>query len=144
MERLDEILDNTSGPTPFSALDYLYRHILGTHKNTELLVRILTVVCCCSDVRYGVDPDTIEQILKLRGGTVTTVLRRMRSVLKMEQLIDFYHKSFRDFLHNKERAQEYFIDVKRGHALIAQMLLRSILLCVRPSHFDYCNLNTSV
>lgn len=124
VDRLNEIINNSTGSTPYLELDDLYRRILGAHKDTDLLLRVLNMICCNSDWAL-IGSEDIEELLQLREGTVKNVLRRTSSILDINTL-SFYHKSFKDFIHDKERSQEFFIDIKKGHASMAQLLLRYI------------------
>lgn len=71
VDRLGEIIDNSKGSTPFAELDRLYRSILGAHKNTELLLRVLSMICCKKEGWYQnteLNIDQIENFLQLQGG----------------------------------------------------------------------------
>lgn len=124
VDRLQEIINNSKGSTPFAELDHLYRRILGEHKNTDLLLSVLNVICCNSGWTL-IRSDEIEALLQLRKGSLAIVLRRVYSILDINTL-SFYHKSFKDFICDQERAQKFFIDIKKGHAFMAQNLLRYI------------------
>lgn len=126
MERMREIIVPSLGNTAFVPLDHLYRHIMGAHKNPQLMLQILTIVCVWADyVSESINSSDIERLLHLRKGAATIALRRMRSILNIKTL-RLYHKSFADFISNKDRAREFFIDFKQGHASMAEMLLRYI------------------
>lgn len=64
VDRLREIIDNSKGSTPFAELDHLYQRILGAHKNTDLLLRVLNVICCNSGWAL-IGSDEIEELLQL-------------------------------------------------------------------------------
>lgn len=121
VKRLVEILDTPLGLTAFAKLNYLYQRVLSACKDAETLVRILAIVTLTS-----FDVQKVEWVLQLDRGTVAMVLRRLRSVLEIKKSnhIVFYHKSFTDFIHNKERAGKFYIDFNDGRAFLAQGLLR--------------------
>lgn len=137
-ERLVEILNTPPGLTPLGELDHLYRRIMRAYPNTERLLQVLTVICICThcpsrkfrlrlhDASCSLCIQDIEFLLQLSPGMVPMVLRRMHSVLHISTSthISFYHKSFMDFLHNRERAEIFFIEIKGGNTFIAQKLLQ--------------------
>lgn len=144
-ERLGEILDTPSGLSPFTELDRLYCRILGASPNTEHLLQMFTIVSLCIKFltsQCELCTRDIELLLKLPQGNVGMILRRMRSILGNTHIsptthISFCHKTFMDFLHNKERAGKYFIDVKDGHAFIAQKLLDYLRFGATTSHSGF-------
>lgn len=143
-ERLEEILDTPPGLTPFGELDQLYHRILGASPNTKRLLQVLIVICICKhdypfhrvslplhhiDAPCGLCMQDIEHLLHFSQGTVAMVLRRMHSVLDTSTPthISFYHKSFTDFLQERERAGIFFIEIKGGNHFIAQKLLEFLI-----------------
>lgn len=139
VERLKEVLSTPPGLTPFAELDCLYRRVVGAYPDTGILLRVLTVVSLLHVGMYVCDvpqlpPEQIELLLQLQKGRVAMVLRRMHSILNVTQHnISFYHKSFRDFIHDEERAGDFFIEAEKGHAFLAQELLR---LLGNPTRYD--------
>ncbi|KAF9459845.1 hypothetical protein BDZ94DRAFT_1324465 [Collybia nuda] len=126
VERLGEILNNSPGSTPFEELDHLYRCVLGVIKNPKPLLHVLTIMCCCSETHLmWLGVTGCEKLLQFRKGVFMITIRRMRSILDIDNM-SFYHKSFTDFLHTQSRAKQYFIDLEPGYAFVAQQLLRSI------------------
>lgn len=133
-ERLEEILDTPRGLMPFAELDHLYCRILGACPDTKRLLQVLTISCICTnnisnrapkDASCSLCARDIEFLLQLPPGVVVMTLRRMRSILRISEQthISFYHKSFVDFLHNRERAGRFFIDIEGGNAFVTLKLL---------------------
>lgn len=131
-DRLDEVLHVPRGSKPFAELDLLYQHIMSTCQNIPLLIHILTVRFLSQyaegDGQMAFCGQEIEFLLELRPGTVSMVLRRMHSILRVEtsSYITMLHTSFQDFIHNEDRAGNYAIEKADGHRLMAQTLLRFI------------------
>lgn len=152
-DRLREILDTPPGLAPFAQLDHLYRRILGASPNPKHLLQVLTIISLFNQsvspaheqnkIRLcSLNTGDMEVFLRLRQGAVAMVLRRMHSIVKApgSTYASFWHKSFPDFLHNKERAGEFFIDVQEGNAFIAQRLLKFIRHATRTNHLPQTSL----
>ena len=99
-----------SGDT-FLELDLLYRQILSTCRNRSLLLRILGCILVAEEPVSVLD---VENLLSLREGDVGMTLRRIHSLLFIPktptECIGVYHKSLSDFMFNRDRAQDYYID----------------------------------
>lgn len=134
VDRLREIIEVPQGSRPFAELDMLYQHIISTCSDKQLLIRILTVRFLSKRTFCGWE---IEFLLGLRRGTVAMVLRRMRSILRVEKSshITVLHASFQDFIFDDDRAGIYSIKEEEGHRIISQILLQFI---ARSSQYEDC------
>lgn len=131
-ERLREVLDTPSGLTPFAELDHLYHRILNASPDPKCLHQVLSVVSF-----MGLYVRDLELILQLPQGRARTAVRRARSILHNTDIsLSFYHKTFREFLHNRERAGKFFIDSQGAQAFVAQKLLELLRFGVVTHHSD--------
>ncbi|KAK7032578.1 hypothetical protein VNI00_012989 [Paramarasmius palmivorus] len=105
--------------SPFEPLDVLYRQILSTcpKPRHEQLQDILAAIMWGSMELYGYyelpfTSTRIEILYGLSQGDVASILHGMHSVIDFVQdgTFNIHHKSFRDFLKDKYRSHEYFID----------------------------------
>jgi hypothetical protein len=113
----------------FPELDRLYTQILSTYDDPKVLVDILGVVLALEDDDISIltDLEVMAEIAGLGEGTVHLVLRALQSLTKIRiepiyddedgepngmihQRVQLSHRSFHDFLTNKERSGPYFID----------------------------------
>ncbi|KAF5378788.1 hypothetical protein D9615_006918 [Tricholomella constricta] len=128
VDRLDEIMA-ALGSSPSAEIDKLYIQILSTSPNTALLMRILgALLIDLPSAEYAVDirnPEIIEHIFDLKKGAVHSALRGMHSLLRvLDNTVELYHASSYDFLLDRDRAGQYFIDPAEHHADVALNVLR--------------------
>lgn len=101
---------------PFSELDTLYRHILSRaleKSSVEMIWRALGLVAMRSSPAGAFHPDITSKFLNLADGELDTLLIATSSLVSVSQFpsgITFYHKSFVDFLREKSRAGQFYID----------------------------------
>ncbi|KAF5361415.1 hypothetical protein D9758_006238 [Tetrapyrgos nigripes] len=142
VEQLELVLGLPLGdPGAFSELDALYRQILLSNRNKARLIQILGTMLAIEDacsVRWEeLEPghhssgwkgiDVVELLLSLPTGAVMVSLRGMHSVLQIDsRIVEFRHKSFRDFLLDARRSGEYFIDKALCHERLARVCMRII------------------
>jgi hypothetical protein len=95
----------------FLELDLLYRQILSTCRNQSLLLRILGCILVAEEPVSVLD---VENLLSLQEGDVGMTLRRIHSLLfipkRPTECINVYHKSLSDFMFNRDRAQNHYIN----------------------------------
>jgi hypothetical protein len=133
-EKLKIIL--SPGPmqaSAFSELDRLYIQILSTYDDPKVLVHILGVVLLVEKLPHFyfnilTNLEVIADIAGLGEGKVDLVLRALQSLTKiqnkpihddedgepngMNQRVHLSHRSFHDFLTDRERSGPYFINTK--------------------------------
>ncbi|KAF9458300.1 hypothetical protein BDZ94DRAFT_114005 [Collybia nuda] len=117
--QLEHVLSLIPETTPFAALDQLYQEILtacpAQHRST--LLHIFGIIFLHNpQFKDFVDVLLIEAILGLSSGEVAMVLRRMHSIIAFREsdsktTITFLHASFGDFLFNRERSGQFFVDI---------------------------------
>ncbi|KAK7037621.1 hypothetical protein VNI00_010836 [Paramarasmius palmivorus] len=131
----------------FEPLDILYRQILSTCPRRKQLLDVLGAIIygwfLASEHLPSCTSTTIEIFYGLPRGDVVSTLRGMHSVIDVckDGTFRIYHKSFRDFLEDKCRSHEYFIDenvycdnffVPRALQLVADFVKKGF----HPSSFD--------
>ncbi|TFK37450.1 hypothetical protein BDQ12DRAFT_607747 [Crucibulum laeve] len=119
-DRLQDILLVTSS-TAFSDLDQLYMHVISTCRDKDLTLKVLG----CAIYIDMVDKSAIKHILALQPGDLHLALRSLHSLVTFLDLTDttyihFQHASFLEFLQDRARSQEYFIDQYVIHDVITQ------------------------
>ncbi|KAJ7181553.1 hypothetical protein C8R43DRAFT_1116920 [Mycena crocata] len=126
-ERLATLVKNvpsSSDPQPFEALDLLYMQILRSVPAQLQLVRILCVL-----ENFKLSLGDIEQLLDLSPGDVQLSLRRLHSVMRVPSdgsTISMYHASFRDFLADPTRSDEFCVDALERHDELARSVLKAL------------------
>ncbi|KAF9442210.1 hypothetical protein P691DRAFT_765453, partial [Macrolepiota fuliginosa MF-IS2] len=128
---------------PLAALDVLYEEILSRIPHDLLkvakgLIGTLLFLDRKSVKIRDLDFSRICNFLNIARDDAVTALRRLHSVLFFPRVKDigktrprFYHTSFRDFLEDPSRSNEYLIDVKEcGSALFwGSQALAGATLC---------------
>jgi len=104
--------------------DQVYSHLTGTSKHRDTLLRILGQVIIAQDMPPDVDtfgslPNTsslewIKVILGLEHGSVMQIVTELHSLLEVgneDRCIRIRHPPFLEFLLDRTRSQDLFIDV---------------------------------
>ncbi|KIM43687.1 hypothetical protein M413DRAFT_443595 [Hebeloma cylindrosporum] len=113
--------------TPFAELDALYSQIFSTVIDIEKLRDVLSVILLTAHI-----PKTqtaIEEFLSYSSGTVDILFSDLPSVIALPSLeepdsqIQILHASLTDFLYDRSRSGNMFIDVEAAHAFIAIRLM---------------------
>ncbi|KAF9555917.1 hypothetical protein CPC08DRAFT_110311 [Agrocybe pediades] len=144
-ERLQLILDIPTKKmvpqsNPLADLDELYKQILSTCRDVQLTLRVLGAVLVLRDpstaayrlqyVPAEYSLTITERLLGLQRGDGYLSLRFIHSLVKVadlphdvnqhiEEPVVFYHRSFVDFLLDKDRSHQYFINLKTIHCILA-------------------------
>jgi len=131
-QRLDAILGLRPPfkDLPFAELDALYTHLIMMTEDPFLTCRIMAVLAmypfqCSSD---------IEKLLQLEDGEVELVASDLAAIVQTAQMdfgdntdvfiaVDLLHKSFEDFLFDKQRSKDLYINFEETRAW---HILRSI------------------
>jgi len=103
---------------PFSQLDALYSHILSITNEPALSVNILTFPALYPSPLA----DTVETILGLEPGDVEVLLSDLGSIIQIDshRELKLLHRSFTDFLFDRQRSRSFFKDrteIKAWHTL---------------------------
>ena len=132
-KRLEVILNlRTSSQNPYAALDALYLDILTSSRADHgLLVNIFSIVTQADQfprqysykwVRVMKSTPMLEVILVLEPGECELALLDLRSLVGGSDTMEFWHKSFSDFLLDPSRSQKFH--VSSAHAWVARGCLR--------------------
>jgi hypothetical protein len=109
---------------PFEALDQLYKQILSTVPARTRLIRILTAIA-----NFKLSRDDIALLLDLDSAHVGLSLRRLHSILEVPSYdsehsdISVYHESFRDFLNDPNRSDEFSVGTSNRRMELARSVL---------------------
>jgi len=119
-KRLDVILNlrtSSQNLNPYAALDALYLDILTSSRvDHGLLVNILSIVVQADrfleQLSYGwvstmKSMPMLESILVLEPGECELALLDLKSLVGVKGIVEFWHKSFSDFLLDPLRSQEF-------------------------------------
>ncbi|PPR04156.1 hypothetical protein CVT24_010716, partial [Panaeolus cyanescens] len=100
---------------PFAGIDTLYKHIISTSAARDVALHLIAFDRVHSAYGEIISVDWLEDGLRLERGVVYHSLEYFQSLLAIldppTQLIKFYHASFTDFLCDKDRAGEWYIDI---------------------------------
>ncbi|KAG9117261.1 hypothetical protein FRC07_007409, partial [Ceratobasidium sp. 392] len=134
----------------YKAIDKLYENILVTALLDEGLetserddmMRVLRTVICAQE---PLSVEAIAGLLQMKhADAVHATLQSLLSVLRVSSetgLVTTLHKSFPDYLFDKERSDRFYCDAKQHHTWLAQACLahiRSVKLA-----FNICDLDSS-
>jgi len=140
-ERLDVLIGNLDAGKlkPFEQLDFLYSVIFHAIDQADLAgtLRILGIVMVLSHRRsyhyassfnnpVPYSPRFLERLLRLRTGGVRCLLFDLESLLTIDddnRNIRFFHASLSDYLFDKSRSGQFWIDAEMIYADVAQQWL---------------------
>jgi len=135
-KRLDVILGLTSVPDdmPYKQLDALYTHIFSSVIHIAGALRILGSMLFVGSAVSYLTPTFLENLLCLDEGDVHLYLSDLHSILYVptpqlnmdDDEIRILHASLGDFLIDKLRSGDYYVDEGKVHADIARCCLHSI------------------
>ena len=117
----------TENDAPFAELDALYLQIFSTVIDVDKLRDVLSVILLAAHVPKI--QAAIEEFLSYSSGTVDILLSDLSSVIalplpeEVDGEIQILHASLTDFLYDRSRSGDMFIDVEGAHAFIAIRLM---------------------
>ncbi|KAF8194539.1 hypothetical protein BJ912DRAFT_847705, partial [Pholiota molesta] len=122
-ERLDVIFSLLAGghasETPFASLDALYLYILSSVAEPAKVQQILTLLVPRNDnVVFTLHIDQIEEFLNLDVRRVLVDIHALVSVPSPgdnNTELQFHHASLYDFLMDRSRSNDFYIDANQGH-----------------------------
>jgi hypothetical protein len=115
---------------PFGELDTLYRHILSTVEDTDMVLLILGFLLFRRSLNLRLQD--LDKFFFLSQGDVDILLGHLSSIITISNhvpYIQILHASFGDFLCDAARSKEFYIDLSRIHT-------RCMLLCFQ--HIKKC------
>ena len=138
--RLEIVLDlrPKGKDLPFAELDSLYRYVLSSTEETTTTVQIVATALA---LRYGARIDQLSDILDISPRDIKLRLIDMGSLVEYgEYFLDILHASLGDFLFDKSRSRELYIDHRAIHTKIVQALLCEYLKPYIGKWFICCQL----
>ncbi|KAM6496479.1 hypothetical protein JOM56_009185 [Amanita muscaria] len=143
--QLDIVLNMKPPKTmsPFAVLDQLFLEILGRVLDQDFLKRYLGVLTARISVSddYGDLYKDDAVLMHVSEEELHANLRRMRSLLKFEPVIDIHHRSFLDFLHDSSRSGQYYIGQQGGMRRYLEVFVDSLVryasaVIEQPNHHN--------
>lgn len=118
---------------PFAELDALYKHILSSVDDPELITRILAFQCFSGGPIISVD--NMEELLSLNAGDISEMLCDLASLISVEEIaygdkgqfvreLEVHHASLWDFLLDQSRSDNFYINDPLLRAELAHLYLR--------------------
>jgi hypothetical protein len=121
-------LSNPGKETPFAQLDALYHVILSSVADRQKVLEVLTLIMLAEgyELRVGL----VDELL---GYEVRRVLVDMHALVFVppptnpKAVLHIYHASLHDFLMDRSRSQDFFVDIKQGLIMIGQRWVEMLL-----------------
>ncbi|KAF8194567.1 hypothetical protein BJ912DRAFT_176403, partial [Pholiota molesta] len=120
-ERLDIILGLSArghaSETPFASLDTLYHYVLSSVAEPAKVRQILTMLVL-RDPHFPLGVEEIDEFLDLNIQRVLVDMHALVSVPGSRDYSDelqFHHASLYDFLMDRSRSHDFYIDANQGH-----------------------------
>lgn len=134
-DRLDIVFGLAPTPdeeSPFAELDALYRQMFSAVAtiNVKDTLEVLSILFL-ADIKYvKKSPRAIERFLTYNPGRVRIILSDLHSAVGLPEeddgAIRVFHASLIDFLLDRARSGNYYIDANAAHSSITRCLLKSI------------------
>ena len=145
-ERLNIVFGLAATPdeeSPFAELDALYRQIFSAVAsfNVKDILEALSIFFLADSMIVKKSPRDIERFLSFSPGRVQIILSDLHSVIGLPEEdngpIRVFHASLIDFLLDRARSGDFYIDAEAVHASITRRLFKSIM---RGEGFISCRL----
>ncbi|KAH6663640.1 hypothetical protein B0J14DRAFT_682901, partial [Halenospora varia] len=131
-DRLDEILEGTGFEgTPEQYLDQIYLTVLKSSipttfrpsEKVRLCARQRRILGTIAILFSPLPAALLAKVISISGTQVTQTLGKLQAILDVPKdvtgLLRLHHPSFRDFLLNKDRYGEFWVDKKEAHQILA-------------------------
>ena len=125
-----ESVDSSSFATnPFALLDELYSHVLKSSEETERAISIFGAIFYLNRANNST-LEFLQALLRLEPEDITMIFWDLHSILhipvSVKNPIYFYHASFRDFLMDRHRSGNLYIDGSKAHSLLLEMCILTL------------------
>ena len=114
---------------PFILLDELYAHVLKSSEETERALSILGAIFYLN----GSQSPTLEFLqafLQLEPEDIIMIFWDLHSIVHIpvsdKNPIHFYHASLRDFLMNRHRSGDLYIEGSKAHSFLLKMCIQTL------------------
>ncbi|PVH67593.1 hypothetical protein DL98DRAFT_443228, partial [Cadophora sp. DSE1049] len=151
-DRLDEILEGTGFEgTPEQHLDQIYITVLQNSIPTTFRPLEKVRLCIMQRRILGsivilfspLPAASLAKVISMSGIRVTQTLERLQAILDVPKdvagLLRLHHPSLRDFLLNKDRCGDYWVDEKEAHQLVATSCIQLMSQTLKK---DICGMHT--
>jgi hypothetical protein len=131
-DRLDEILQGTGFEgTPEQYLDQIYLTVLQSSipntlrppEKARLYARKRRILGSITILLSPLPAASLAKVVSISETQVTQTLERLQAILDVPKdvtgFLRLHHPSFRDFLLNKDRCGEFWVDEKEAHKILA-------------------------
>ena len=130
-----KLLETPVGDAPYATLDQIYTHIVRSVpvKHRVEVLKVLGQLIVIRDLTEQQDiigvlskASRIKLILGLRDGDVKRLLRTLHSVIEVGDDLKLLHASFPDFLLDRSRSVDFFVDVSECRRMLGLGYIRAI------------------
>lgn len=130
-KQLRDLLDTTPGNPHagevFSGVDQMYKQTLGRDPNVDRVRAIVGTIILSPE---PVSENDLQNLLNLIDGEAHVTLQWLQSILAIPssdtEPIQVVHRSLRDFMTNKARAGEYYVDPNEDCTMLRQKWLDNL------------------
>ena len=129
---LQKVLDSGS-----NGLDPLYKQVLSSGSQTTAFHRLIGIIMI---LQTNQSINFLSSLLDIQAAEIVLELLKVQSIVKIpgddNELIMLYHTSLRDFLTDKSRSRNYFIDPPLQHIHLALDCLKCLAKDSSEDFFD--------
>ena len=115
---------------PFALLDELYSHILKSSEETERAISILGAIFYLH-TDQSPTLELLQVLFRLGPEDITIIFWDLHSIVHIpvsdNDSIHFYHASLRDFLMDRHRSHNLYIDGSKAHSFLLKMCIRTLI-----------------
>ena len=139
-------IGSPSNQSPFADLDLLYQEILKSTRDPKGTLRIIGLLLFIREEHDSTGPRNpsiplIQHLLNLERGNFESLLYDVHSIIDVDGGIKIAHASLIDFIVDRSRSGDYFLDSKDVHADITQMCFRVLFhntVVDGPGRCEFC------
>jgi hypothetical protein len=150
-DRLDEILEGTSFEgTPEQHLDQIYLTVLQSSipntfrlpEKARLYARQRRILGGIAILLSPLPAASLAKVISISRTQVTQTLERLQAILDVPTdvagFLRLHHPSFRDFLLDKDRCGDFWVDEKEAHQMLAAGCMQLMFQTLKK---DICELH---
>ena len=125
----ESVYSSNFANNPFALLDELYSHVLESSEETERVIFILGVIF---HLHTDQSPtlELLQVLLRLEPEDITMIFWDLHSIVHIpvsdNDPIRFYHASFRDFLMDRHRSHNLYVDGFKVHFFLLKMCIQTL------------------
>jgi hypothetical protein len=114
---------------PFALLDELYGHVLKSSEETERAISILGAIFYLN-TNQSPTLEILQALLQLEPEDITMIFWDLHSIVHIpvsdKKPIRFYHASLRDFLMDRHRSRNLYIDGSKAHSFLLNLCIQTL------------------